>query len=58
MSKPRSFKPVSVLALEKLKAHLGHMLLATSYGKSKRSVNAFVLECEDCQTILADWERR
>ena len=52
------FHPVSILTVKKLQAHQSHMLVALSYGKSKRDIANYSLECEDCHEVLADWERR
>lgn len=49
---------VTRLTAEKLRDHQGHLLVATSYGKSKRAIVDYSLECEDCSVVLADFERR
>lgn len=54
------FQQVTVLTLEKMKAHQGHMIVATRYGKTGKTKDAvdYSLECEDCSLVLADWERK
>lgn len=42
-----------IIPIDKLVEHEGHMILFTSYGKDGIIYN-YSLECEDCQSVIAD----
>lgn len=48
-------EPQSVLDTEKLMRHNNHHLATAIWGLEW--INNIALVCEDCQEVLADWER-
>jgi hypothetical protein len=51
----KPLQPMSVLTVEKLMEHINHHLATAIHGLEW--IMNVALVCEDCQEVLADWDR-